>query len=226
MEMDVTIYSSEAELVKEATNDILQEIRIGLEKNRQFNISLTGGTLGNQLSESLAKQINGSQWKGLHIWWSDERFASLNTKERNDFIFSSLLNSESALVNHRTLPPSVSVDLDKAANDMNETVKEFKMDLNILGIGPDGHIASLFPGAIHLDETRDAIAISDSPKPPPERVSFTIKKFNESVRTWIVASGEAKREAIAKLLQNDASIPASHIKVSRLLLTSSAFPDE
>ena len=68
----------------------------------------------------------------------------------------------------------------------------------MLGIGPDGHVASLFPGCPELDvDRRLAVAVTGSPKPPPERVSLTIEALNRARQVWFVVSGEGKAEAVA-----------------------------
>ena len=97
------------------------------------------------------------------------------------------------------------------------------MDLIILGMGPDGHIASLFPGALHADETRDVFAITNSPKPPSARLTFSLKKLNSATEIWLIASGENKADAIAGLIEEDKSLPVSHVNLSRLLVDSAAF---
>ena len=71
----------------------------------------------------------------------------------------------------------------------------------MLGIGPDGHVASLFPGHPALDvDDQVAVAVTDSPKPPPERVSLTFGALNRSRAVWFVVSGEEKAEAVARAL--------------------------
>ena len=74
-------------------------------------------------------------------------------------------------------------------------------DLVMLGIGPDGHVASLFPGSPQLDvDDTVAVAVTDSPKPPPERISLTYGALNRSGEVWFVVSGESKADAVAKAL--------------------------
>jgi len=100
------------------------------------------------------------------------------------------------------------------------------IDLNILGVGPDGHVASLFPGIADIDDRRDIFAITDSPKPPASRISFTMKFINEAREVWIVAAGESKAEAVAKIIEGDLSIPASFVsgqERTRLIVDQAAF---
>jgi 6-phosphogluconolactonase len=100
------------------------------------------------------------------------------------------------------------------------------IDLNILGLGPDGHVASLFPGIADIDDQRNIFAITNSPKPPAVRVSFTMKFLNESREVWIVAAGEGKADAVGKIIEGDLSIPASYVSAqerTRLIVDQAAF---
>ena len=77
-----------------------------------------------------------------------------------------------------------------------------------------------------LDDRRDVFAITDSPKPPSSRISFTMKFINEAREVWIVASGESKAEAVAKIIEGDLSIPASYVSAqvrTRLIVDQAAF---
>jgi 6-phosphogluconolactonase len=84
----------------------------------------------------------------------------------------------------------------------------------MLGIGPDGHIASLFPGFDQLDVTdRTAVGVTGSPKPPPERISLTLPRLNKSASVWFLVSGSGKAEAVAGALggRDVHEIPASGV---------------
>ena len=103
------------------------------------------------------------------------------------------------------------------------------IDLNILGLGPDGHVASLFPGIADVDDLRTIFAITDSPKPPAARVSFTMSMINSADEVWIVAAGESKAEAVTKIIDGDLAIPASYVRGNshtRLIVDTEAFFSE
>ncbi|MFS8609476.1 MAG: 6-phosphogluconolactonase, partial [Gammaproteobacteria bacterium] len=86
-----------------------------------------------------------------------------------------------------------------------------RFDTTLLGVGEDGHVASLFPGRSEGlgDDAPDAIGVRASPKPPPERVSLSARRLRESDEIVLLATGGTKREAIARLARLDPSIPAS-----------------
>jgi 6-phosphogluconolactonase len=93
-------------------------------------------------------------------------------------------------------------------------------------MGPDGHVASLFPGIADIDDVRSIFAITDSPKPPAVRISFTMKQINSAQEVWMVAAGEGKAAAVTKIIEGDISIPASYVRGNshtRLIVDTEAF---
>ncbi len=83
-------------------------------------------------------------------------------------------------------------------------------DLVMLGMGPDGHVASLFPGHPQLDVTdRIAVPVTDSPKPPPERISLTFPALNRTHEVWFLVSGDGKADAVARALAPEGSVHAT-----------------
>jgi 6-phosphogluconolactonase len=226
-ELDLTLYADSEELIEEVTAQILLAIENGLLARGEFHLVLTGGTLGVAISQALCGAWNSAPelYKGLHIWWSDERFVDADSQERNAFpLHGNLRNSHIAL--HEALAPNTPATLEEAVADYESALNGVEIDLNILGIGPDGHVASLFPGVADLDDTRNIFSISDSPKPPSQRISFTMNLINQSREVWIVASGESKADAVAKIIEGDLSIPASYVSAqerTRLIVDQAAF---
>jgi 6-phosphogluconolactonase len=81
----------------------------------------------------------------------------------------------------------------------------------MLGVGPDGHVASLFPGHPQLDVDDDvAVGVTDSPKPPPERISLTFPALNRTRQVWFVVAGDGKADAVARALATGADTPDVH----------------
>ena len=219
-DLDISIYTTEAELLEATVGEIRDLVDTQLNETGKFHLALTGGTLGNLIAKELANEFSQGDWRGLHIWWSDERFVPLTSIDRNDLVFCNSIGNESGVVVHRANGEG---DVEVAAKTLEREIAGINMDLIILGMGPDGHIASLFPGALHADETRDVFAIVDSPKPPAIRVTFSLKKINSASAIWLVASGEGKADAVAGLIEEEYSLPVSHVNLSRLLVDSAAF---
>jgi 6-phosphogluconolactonase len=229
-ELDLTLYSDGDELADEVTAQILTAIENGLLAQGSFHLVLTGGTLGVQISNSLRSAFNAApdMYKGLHIWWSDERFVNLDSAERNAAPFHGTLTNTNIQI-HESLAPDSPASINDAVKNYSDALDGVTIDLNILGVGPDGHVASLFPGIADLDDLRNIFAITDSPKPPAERISFTMKFINEAREIWIVAAGESKADAVAKIIEGDLSIPASYVSAqvrTRLIVDQASFFSE
>ena len=226
-ELDFMFYWSAQELAEEVTAQALVAIESGLLAQGEFHLGLTGGTLGVEVSRMLVSAFNSAPefFQGLHIWFSDERFVEANSPERNAAPLHGTLTNLNVIV-HEALAPDSPATIDQATEEYRSALEGVTIDLNILGLGPDGHVASLFPGIADLDDQRSIFAITDSPKPPSSRISFTMKMINESREVWIIAAGESKVGAVAKVLEGDLSIPASHVNAlnrTRLIIDDAAF---
>ncbi|ERK72942.1 MULTISPECIES: 6-phosphogluconolactonase [Leifsonia] len=178
------------------------------------NIALTGGTMGIAVLEA----VNASpardtiDWSKVHFWWGDERFVEKSSADRNE------RQAREALLDHIAVPPEnihpfpasdEIADLDEAARVYAAELEAFaseglefpRFDIMFLGVGPDGHIASLFPDRAGIRETEaTVIAERESPKPPPERLSLTRPVINASDRIWLVLSGTDKASALGLAL--------------------------
>jgi 6-phosphogluconolactonase len=226
-QLDLTLYADANELAEEVTSQILLAIENGLLARGEFHLVLTGGTLGVQISQLLVGAFNSAPelYKGLHIWFSDERFVDLESKERNAAPLHGTITNSQVIV-HESLAPNSPATIEDAVRDYDSALAGVIIDLNILGVGPDGHVASLFPGIADFDDRRNIFAITDSPKPPAARISFTMKFINESREVWIVAAGESKADAVAKIIEGDLSVPASYVSAqerTRLIVDQAAF---
>lgn len=185
-----------------------------LQSQSEFHLGLTGGRFGTEL----AKQIfstSFAQNPKVNFWWSDERFLLVGDNNRNDSVVP---NNLRAAKNIHALPSSNEVSLDQAAqiasldlDKLSVQPDEKLMDLTLLSVGPDGHIASLFPNHAALQSTQLVTAVKDSPKPPKERLTWTIPTLNRSSQVWFLASGAEKLSAVTQLMAGDLSIPASHV---------------
>lgn len=229
-ELDLTLYADAAELSEEVTVQILAAIEKGLKLKSQFHLVLTGGTLGVQIAEALVQEFNAdlNAFKGLHIWWSDERFVAADSVERNAFPFHGNIKNANIHV-HEGLASDQAKSVQDSASDYALALENVDIDLNVLGLGPDGHVASLFPGMTDIDDHRRIIAVIDSPKPPAERISFTMSMINSAEEVWLVAAGESKADAVTKIVEGDLLIPASYVRGNshtRLIVDTEAFFSE
>lgn len=171
------------------------------------HIALTGGTMGSAVVAALADHPahDAVDWSRVHFWWGDERYLSAGDPDRNDTqndeagLRALTLGSDRV---HRVPGPDETGSAEESAQRYEEELRAHgadAFDIVLLGVGPDGHVASLFPG--HPRQTADeaiAIAVHDSPKPPPTRVSLTAECLSRSREVWFIVSGSDKAEAVAK----------------------------
>lgn len=218
---DIKISANKIELAVTVADLVISRIRHGLHTTGTFHLALTGGSLGLMISELLVAHWNDEPEKfvGLHLWWGDERFVPELSEERNARPVLTTLNADSPIHIHQVSSPDSSIRVEVAAKRYSADLFGIEMDLSLLGLGEDGHVASLFPGQWHEDEKRSAIEVMDSPKPPRQRVTFSISKINESESVWFIVSGREKHDALEKILARDGSVPATHVrgKVETLL---------
>ena len=224
--LDLTLYEDSRELVNATARQMLEFVAQQLIDNGVCHIALTGGTLGEAFSHRLVELLNSrpNDFAGLHIWFSDERFTTSDSPLRNSRPVQDGLQNSLVFV-HEVASTDDAITVIEAAASYNAELCEVIMDICLLGLGPDGHVASLFPSRFDPQEQARAIAILDSPKPPVERVTFSMNYINASEQVWIIASGEAKAHAVTQLLEGSAEIPAGHIsahKITRLIIDNSA----
>lgn len=205
-----------AELAKnlsELANDVLAE-----GGNAVFKIGLSGGSVVSLLSEYLAKvETDWSKWR---FFFCDERLVDFNDPEstyaqyRDKFI-SNLPISEDQFIK---INPQLSVE--EAAKDYIQKISVYfapydlpRFDALILGIGPDGHTCSLFPGHKLCEETSVWVApISDSPKPPPNRITFTFPILNNARYCAFIATGSSKADILKRILKDGEQLPANCVQ--------------
>ncbi len=202
-------------LVGDVASALLDRLEAAQARGEVPQIGLTGGSIADELHRELARRAQDSSvdWSRVVFWWGDERFVPSDSPDRN------ARQAREALLDHvgideanvHEVPASDEVaTAEDAAEAYSATMRSDGagfFEVLMLGIGPDGHCASLFPGHPVLD-ARDAIAVAvhDSPKPPPDRVTLTFEAMARCHAVWFIASGEGKAEAVARALAEDGSI--------------------
>ncbi|MFN8185090.1 MAG: 6-phosphogluconolactonase [Candidatus Nanopelagicales bacterium] len=173
------------------------------------HICITGGRGGHGALSSLAADT-GIDWRRVHVWWSDERFLPSGDDERNDTMARAALldRVDVPSANVHSMPASDQVpDVARGAESYVAELAAFghpcpAFCVSILGMGEDGHVASLFPEHPGLRDTRPAFPVLDSPKPPPVRISMSFEVINAADEVVLIASGAGKADAVG-LLVND-----------------------
>jgi len=175
------------------------------------HLCLTGGSTPRRCYELLGPLLDS--WEDVHLWYGDERCVSPDDPESNAGMVHQALVAPGA-VEHRMLGE---LGPDRGAEAYAEELSDVVMDLTLNGMGPDGHTASLFPGHALLDAGVHVAGISDSPKPPPERITLTLPTLNASHHLMLLVTGADKAEALARVLAGpDRGTPASLLERDKL----------
>jgi 6-phosphogluconolactonase len=207
----VHTYPDTAALVAAVGDRLAEEIVSVISFRGRAMIVLTGGGTGIGLLKRLGERGDAIDWSRVHVFWGDERYVPEDDDERND------KQAREALLDHIDIPaanvhamPSsdgeFGDDLDAAAlayehvlaanADPGEPTPIF--DVHLLGMGPEGHINSLFPDTAAVREKdRMVVGVTESPKPPPRRITLTIPAIERSREVWLVVSGAGKADAVA-----------------------------
>jgi len=173
------------------------------------HIVLTGGTIAETIHREVARLTpeSGVDWGAVEVWFGDERYVDPDSPDRNVGQARAAFLDTVGVPAHRVhaMPSTADADdVDAAAEAYEAELHErgpAAFDILMLGVGPDGHVASLFPGFDQVDVTdRTTVAVTGSPKPPPERVSLTLPRLNKSTAVWFLVSGEGKAEAVSRAL--------------------------
>lgn len=171
-------------------------------------LALTGGTVGVATAAALAEA--DIEWERVTVYFGDERFVPAGHPDRNDGqLDRALLDSLGGrpTVHRWPAPTTESPDVDAAAAQFLASLDlpagdEPIFDVTLLGMGPEGHIDSIFPDSPAVAETeRLVVGVRDCPKLPPERLTFTLPAIRRSRHILVVASGESKAEAVARGLE-------------------------
>jgi 6-phosphogluconolactonase len=198
-------------LVAAATERLIDAIDAAVTARGRALIVLTGGGNGNGLLRRLSASAQQVDWSKVHLFWGDERYVPEDDDERNE------KQAREALIDHVAIPASnvhpiaasdgdFEGDLAAAALAYEQVLAAYAesspsaptFDVHLLGVGPEGHINSLFPDTPAVRETSAlVVGVEDSPKPPPRRITLTLPAVQNSREVWLLVSGSAKAEAVA-----------------------------
>jgi 6-phosphogluconolactonase len=212
-------------LVRAGGSRLVATIQAAVAARGRALIVLTGGGNGIGLLKYLGSQGQHIDWSKVHLFWGDERYVPEDDDERNE------KQAREALLDHVAIPPSqvhpmaasdgefgddlaaaaLAYEQLLAANaPPGEPVPNF--DVHLLGMGPEGHINSLFPDTPAVLETaRMVVAVEDCPKPPPQRITLTLPAIQRSREVWLLVSGAGKADAAAAAIggAQPVSVPAA-----------------
>ena len=190
-------------------NDLYHFVRDALNTQDRVDLAVTGGTVGiATLAAASVLPFNELDLNRLHFWWGDERYVEANSPDRN------AVQARNAWIRKLSLDPANIHEFPSADSGLSVADaaawfnSEFSrsgihFDLMLMGVGPDGHIASLFPGKDNEKSFDFVIAEEDSPKPPLERLTFSYVEINRSKQIWFTVAGADKANAVSVAFGDD-----------------------
>ncbi|MCA1925993.1 MAG: 6-phosphogluconolactonase [Thiobacillus sp.] len=202
------VFDSPEILVRTLADTLERLAASAIAAHGRFHLVLAGGNTPRALYRELASRRAGDdKW---HIWYGDERCLPADHPERNSVMAETAWLAESRIPPAQRRPIPAERGAKAAAADYAawlDGVPAF--DLVLLGVGEDGHTASLFPGRVWTDSA--VLAVHDAPKPPPDRVSLSASRLADSQAVWFVVTGTEKREALQRW-QAGEKLPAAAIR--------------
>jgi 6-phosphogluconolactonase len=231
-EKRVVISPDPASLANSVAARLLGRLAKQTADGHDAHVSLTGGSMGGAVLAAAAKhpKLDKVDWSRVHFWWSDERWVPRDDDDRNEKQARTALLDQLDLPSgniHAIVASDEGLELDAAADAYAAELARFpsadgdawpSFDICFLGVGPDAHIASLFPdrNEIHVTD-KVVLPVRDSPKPPPERLTMTRPVINSSQRVWLVLTGADKASALGLALAGASygSVPAAGAKGRR-----------
>jgi len=208
--MNIVRFADTEALARAVAEQVARAAETAMAERGVFHLVLAGGSTPKHCYE-LMRDMD-LPWQAMHIWFGDERCLPVGDAERNDTM------AEQALLTHVPLELShihrMLAELGPDAGAAMYT-KELKhapaMDLVLLGMGEDGHTASLFPGNPALNDPRLAVPVFDSPKPPSERISMGLGLLNDAGRRIVMVAGDGKQGAWTRI-QSGEALPVALLK--------------
>ncbi|KAJ8760819.1 hypothetical protein K2173_021857 [Erythroxylum novogranatense] len=214
----VEVFDAEEDLATSLANYVVDLSAKFVKQRGAFSIALSGGSLIQSLRKLVEPPfIDSIEWSKWHIFWVDERVVPKDHVDSNyKLAFDGLLSKVPILLSN-VYPINDALSAERAAEDYETRLKSLiytkvidtspvsglpKFDLILLGMGPDGHVASLFPGHPLVKEQQKWVTyIKDSPKPPPQRITFTFPLINAANNIALVVSGSAQANAVRDALR-------------------------
>ena len=204
------VYKTPEAVAQAAADYLFQQIKTCVSKKGQCHVVLPGGSTPARCLELLAEK--SLPWKNIHWYPGDERCYPVGHAERNDSMISARLFSLQAhnIENFHAMPAELGPELgaERYAKLIDATGG---LDIVVLGMGEDGHTASLFPGNEVLNDKRSVAPVYGAPKPPAERISIGLTTLRNAGECIVIATGENKHEALKKLKEG-AVMPVGQIE--------------
>jgi 6-phosphogluconolactonase len=227
---EVVVRPDAGSLARAVAEELVTRLTAAQATHGSASVVLTGGGVGTAVLEQVAAVAGADvDWSAVDVWWGDERFVPADDDDRNEGAARRALLDVVGVPPARVhaMPPSdgaFAEPEDAAAWYAGELAAAAapgrdlpRFDVLLLGIGPEGHTASIFPESAAAQDERPVFAVRDCPKPPPIRVSLGFSAINTADEVWLVVAGEEKAPAVARALggATPVELPAAGVRGRR-----------
>lgn len=220
--MSLRSFPSLASLSASAAEEIARIATESIASRGRFTIALSGGstprTLYGTLAQGYHKKID---WQHVHIFWGDERYVPHDDPSSNYRMAKESLLDAIPIPSINIHPVPILTDPSDSSENYSEKLQAFfkeavpRFDLIFLGLGGDGHTASLFSGMTEAEMNNGLVIVTHSPAPPPIRISLTLRVINNARNVFFLVSGEEKKEILKAVLAEegnaDSKYPAARV---------------
>ena len=213
-ENDWLLCSSQKDFELKATEMIANYANDAIRTKGHFSLVLAGGNTPKKIYESLSKK--DCDWGNWYIYFGDERCLPSNDKDRNSLMAEKSFFSKVSIPKNQINIVPAELGMNEGADAYDKKLNsDMVFDLVLLGLGEDGHTASIFPNS-KFDENKQAVPISNAPKPPENRISLSLHRLSMADFVIFLVMGKDKKNALDKFKSAE-NIPASRISAIKKL---------
>jgi 6-phosphogluconolactonase len=222
-QLSLELFSDPELLARNVAGRIRRACESAVESRGEFHIALAGGRTPERCYELLAAM--NLSWDKLHIYFGDERCLPVGNEERNDTMAKHVWLGRVSIPESQIYSIAAELGPNQGAAHYSGLLDRApQLDLILLGLGEDGHTASLFPNNPALDDGRSAVAVFNAPKAPAERISMGREYINRAREKWFIVSGSGKCDAMDRIMNGD-PLPAAQITTARWLVEEASMPE-
>ncbi len=208
------VFAESETLLSQAQQKLVQAAQTAIQRRGRFDLVLAGGSTPRGLYQRLALSHAGDpDW---HVWFGDERCLPAGHVDRNETMARQAWLDQADIPGDQIHGIPDAADPETAASSYSRLLAEVgEFDLVLLGIGEDGHTASLFPGQDIglMPSAADAVPVYEAPKPPPERVSLSARRLSQAKNVVVLITGAAKADAVMRWRRGE-DLPIAHVRPS------------
>ncbi|WP_320042693.1 6-phosphogluconolactonase [uncultured Desulfobacter sp.] len=227
LQPEINVFSNHDKLSSALAAYVVRQAADAVARRGRFCVALSGGSLMDIIGPPLVTLGGAIDWSAWHIFWADERWVPKESPDSNYNLANQRLFTHVGIPAGQIYAADDALAPEATAQTYEDAMRNVlepesgpwpRFDLILLGIGPDGHTASLFPDHPALHETqRWVLPVTDAPKPPPIRITITLPVINNARSVLFVAAGDKKAKILSRVLNPNGkrrSLPSQRVKPS------------